>query len=123
MAPADPMELGRSFSSCESVASRYIHPIESNGPVTRGTKRESTTMSSNYSEYSVTVGTDPGYYGSQCSEEDGRRIAESIADLIRREFVGIQINMSDTGRPVTGPDSQVVEEIREWVESNWTAAL
>ena len=81
------------------------------------------STTTDYSEYTVTVGTDPGYYGSQCSEEDGKRIAESIADLIRSEFAGILINMSDTGRPVTGPDSEVVEEIRIWIEDNWTAAL
>lgn len=76
-----------------------------------------------YSEYSIMVGTDPGYYGSQCGDEDAQRIANSVADLIRREFPGIQVNLTEIGRPVTGPDSEVVEEIREWVENNWTAAL
>ena len=76
-----------------------------------------------FSEYSVTVETDPGYYGSRCTDADAVKIANGIAELIRSEFPGIQINTQSVGRPVTGPDEEVVEDIRRWVDDNWTAAL
>ncbi len=76
-----------------------------------------------YSEYSVTVGTDAGYYGSQCTEADAVRIADGIAELIRNEYPGIQVNIQSVGRPVAGPDEEVVDDIRRWIEDNWTAAL
>lgn len=87
-------------------------------------KRKSEKMNStDYSEYSVTVGTDAGYYGSQCTDADAVRIADSIAELIRGEYPGIQVNTACIGRPVTGPDEEVVDDIRRWIEDNWTAAL
>lgn len=78
-----------------------------------------TTM--NYSDYSVQVTTDPSYYGSSCTQADADRIAANLGDMIRAEFPGVQI--TNSGRPVCGPDSGVVEEIRQWVEENWTNAL
>lgn len=79
------------------------------------------TTTADYSDYSVQVSTDPSYYGSTCTQADADRIAESLSQMIRSEYPGIQITTS--GRPVSGPDSDVVEEIRQWVEANWTAAL
>lgn len=78
-------------------------------------------MSANYSEYSVCVSNDPSYYGSTCTQADADRIASDLGRMIAAEFPGIQITSS--GRPVAGPDADVVEEIRQWVETNWTAAL
>ncbi|TXH40546.1 MAG: hypothetical protein E6Q97_39435 [Desulfurellales bacterium] len=74
-----------------------------------------------YSEYSVTVTNDPSYYGSSCTQADAERIAASLGDMIRGEFPGIRI--TDSGRGVCGPDDEVVEQIRQWVEENWTNAL
>lgn len=74
-----------------------------------------------YSDYSVQVSTDPSYYGSTCTQADADRIAESLGNLIRGEYPGIQI--TNSGRPVSGPDVDMCEDIRQWVEANWTAAL
>lgn len=76
-----------------------------------------------YSEYSITVGTDAGYYGSQCSDEDGVKIAGSVAELIRNEFPGIEVKIDLYGKRVTGPNEETVFEITRWIEDHWTAAL
>ena len=79
------------------------------------------STTTNYSEYSVRVSTDPSYYGANCTTEEAREIAPRLANMIESQFSGIQIR--DGGEYVTGPDSDVIEEIRQWVEANWTAAL
>ena len=76
-----------------------------------------------FSKYSIRVGTDAGYYGSQCTDADALRIAADIAKLIAREFPGINITTGETSKSVTGPDEATRDEIREWVENHWTAAL
>lgn len=76
-----------------------------------------------FSEYSIRVGTDAGYYGSQCTDADALRIAGDVAKLIAGEFPGINITTGETAKAVAGPDSAICDEIREWVESHWTAAL
>lgn len=74
-----------------------------------------------YSDYSVRISNEPSYYGSECSQADANRIAASLTKMIETEFPGIRVTTS--GRDYTGPDSDTCEEIRAWVESNWTAAL
>ena len=74
-----------------------------------------------FSDYTVSISTDPSYYGSECTAADADRIASSLANLIKSEFPGISVTAS--GRPVSGPDSETCDEIRRWVEDNWTAAL
>ena len=76
-----------------------------------------------FSEYSIRVGTDAGYYGSQCTDADALRIAADVAKLIEGEFPGINVTTGETSQSVTGPDEATCDEIREWVESHWTAAL
>lgn len=78
-----------------------------------------------YHEYSVTVSTDPTYYGSECSPQDAVRIASNIASLIRGEFPGIDVRIGSDigGRGVTGPDDAIVRQIEDWISTNWTTAL
>ena len=78
-----------------------------------------------YQNYSVTVSTDPTYYGSECSHHDAVRIASGIADMIRSEFPGIDVRIGSDigGRGVTGPDDAIVRQIENWIAENWTAAL
>ena len=76
-----------------------------------------------FSKYSIRVGTDAGYYGSQCTDADALRIAGDVAKLIENEFPGIAVTTGETSKSVTGPDEATCEEIRAWVESHWTAAL
>ena len=76
-----------------------------------------------YEQYSIRVGTDAGYYGSQCTDADALRIAADVAKLIEGEFPGINVTTGETSKSVTGPDEATCDEIREWVDTNWMAAL
>lgn len=80
---------------------------------------------STYSEYTVRVSTDPSYYGSACDQADATRISDSIAKLVEGQFPGVTIIKESEigGRGVSGPDQDTVDEIAEWVASNWTSAL
>ena len=80
---------------------------------------------STYSEYTVRVSTDPSYYGSDCNQADANRIADGVAKLIEGQFPGVAIIKESEigGRGVIGPDQETVDEIADWVASNWTAAL
>lgn len=80
----------------------------------------------NYSEYTVKISSEPSYYGSECTQQDANRIVESLSNLIRTEFPGIQTENYVDGQgssKTTGPDESVVEEINLWIENNWLAAL
>ncbi|HQI34567.1 MAG TPA: hypothetical protein PLK87_17970, partial [Verrucomicrobiota bacterium] len=87
------------------------------------TIRKNDTTMNDFSQYSIRVGTDAGYYGSQCTDADALRIAGDVANLIENEFPGINVTTGETSKSVTGPDEATCEEIRVWVESHWTAAL
>ena len=78
-------------------------------------------ITKNFGEYSVSISTDPSYYGAACTQDDARMISATLANLIRGEFPGI--NVTTSGRPVSGPDNETCEEIRRWIEDNWNAAL
>jgi hypothetical protein len=78
--------------------------------------------SPSYNEYGLGVTTDPRYYGSECTQDDADRIAANLAAMIEDKFPGICVTITSE-RGVYGPDSETVEEIRMWVQENWTAAL
>ena len=80
---------------------------------------------SEYSEYTVRVSTDASYYGSDCTQADANRIADDIAKLVASQFPGVTIIKESEigGRGVSGPDQEIVDEIADWISSNWTAAL
>ena len=75
----------------------------------------------NYSKYSVSISSDPSYYGSDCTQADADRIAASLTKMIEGEFPGISVTTS--GSKTTGPDSEVIDEINVWIGDNWTKAL
>lgn len=80
----------------------------------------------NYNEYTHKISKDQTYYGSGCSQSDADRIFESLGNMIRNQFPGIQIDEyrdGDGSCITTGPDEDVVSEIELWVSENWTAAL
>lgn len=79
-----------------------------------------------FSDYTVKISDDPGYYGSNCTVADGEQIAASIATLIQSEFPGINTEIFHDGygsSRTTGPDASVIEDINLWIENNWQAAL
>ena len=86
----------------------------------------SITVQRDYSQYEVRVSNDPSYYGSECTPDDGDRIASSICGLIESQFPGIQTELwmdCHTSSSTTGPNEDTVNSIEEWIELNWTAAL
>jgi hypothetical protein len=78
----------------------------------------------NYSEYAVKISSDASYYG-QVSPERASNIADDLARLIKNEFNGITVEISTEigGKPVSGPDFEICEDINVWIQKNWTAAL
>jgi hypothetical protein len=70
----------------------------------------------NYSRYSVFIGTDPAEYGSYCTQAGADSCAEMLAQLIAEEFDGIRVNVRENGSAVRGPDGDVCEEIRLWIQ-------
>ena len=79
-----------------------------------------------YSEYEVRVSNDPSYYGSECDADDGDLIANAICELIESHFPGIQTELwmeCHSSSSTTGPNEDTVNDIDEWIELNWTAAL
>ena len=79
-----------------------------------------------YSEYEVRVSNDPSYYGTECTPDDGDRIANAICELIEEQFPGIQTELwmeCHCSSSTTGPNQDTVDSIDEWIELNWTAAL
>jgi len=79
-----------------------------------------------YSEYTVSITREPEYYGSECSDADADRIADDLEAMIESEFPGIACVTYRDGQGsagVIGPDDDVCEEIREWIQDNWTKAI
>lgn len=79
-----------------------------------------------FAGYTAQVQDDPTYYGSECTEQDGREIAERLSRMICREFPGIEVRTwrdGDGSASTTGPDSETCQEIDRWISENWTAAL
>jgi hypothetical protein len=79
-----------------------------------------------YADYTVMISTDPSYYGSDCTNHRAMQIVYSLGKLIRGEFPRVNIEDYSDGMSssfTTGPDDQVVDEIDQWIETNWTAAL
>jgi|APGre2960657404_1045060.scaffolds.fasta_scaffold13429_3 hypothetical protein len=80
----------------------------------------------NYTEYTVKISGEPSYYGSECTQQDASRIVDSLGNLIKSEFPGIQIERYFDGHgssKTSGPDESIVDQINLWIENNWTAAL
>ena len=75
----------------------------------------------NYSKYTTAISNEPSYYGIECTQTDADRIAATLTKMIECEFLGI--NVTTSGSKTTGPDSEVIDEINEWISNNWTAAL
>ena len=74
--------------------------------------------------YGIDITTEPAFYGSACTEQEAVAIASRLSDMVEEEFPGITVYFShEGGRPVQGPEESVREEIRAWVENNWTAAV
>jgi hypothetical protein len=69
-----------------------------------------------YRKYTVTVGTEPSEYGSDCTPEQGERFAVYLAMLIAEEFEGVRVIVRDNSGPVSGPNAETCDEIRSWIQ-------
>ena len=76
-----------------------------------------------YSKYTVTVETDPSYYGSQCSPDEVIRLAMALSDRIEAELPGINVNLAQNKRVTSGPNEIVSTEIDAWISMIWTEIL
>lgn len=75
----------------------------------------------NYSKYTAAISNEPSYYGTECTQADADRIAASLTKMIEAEFAGI--NVTTSGSKTTGPNSELIDEINDWISNNWTASL
>lgn len=79
-----------------------------------------------YSEYTVRVSTEASYYGSSCTDEDAEDIAIRICNQTEREFPNLVTELwseGDGSCSTTGPNEDTCQEIDDWMQDNWTAAL
>ena len=90
--------------------------------MTTATDINSAIAAEDYSEYTVSISSDPVYYGTR---ERGEEIARDLGKMIEGNFLGIEVRLhGDHGNAATtGPDEETIEGIDRWVQENWTAAL
>lgn len=83
----------------------------------------------NYNQYAVKISNEPSYYGTECTQQDADRIVASMSDIIRDEFPGIGVEIyseaicSERSSSTSGGQAETRDEIDQWIENNWTAAL
>jgi hypothetical protein len=77
----------------------------------------------------VQLPTEPMYWGSTATDADVTRALDNLEAMIRREFsdapfeIAFERTGTPTGSGIHGDDAEAVEAIREFIETNWTAAL
>lgn len=79
------------------------------------------------SNITIQLPTEPSYWGSTATEADVDRIIGNLETMIRNEFSGVDIDfqrMSEPrGRGIWGDDESVIDDIHQFIQDNWTAAL
>jgi len=79
-----------------------------------------------YSEYTIFVSDEASYYGSECTDEQAEDIAMRICAQAEREFPNLVTEIwseGDGSCSTTGPNDDTCDEITQWMQENWTAAL
>jgi hypothetical protein len=77
----------------------------------------------------VQLPTETSYWGSTATDADVTRALDNLEAMIRREFsdapfeIAFERTRTPTGSGIHGDDADTVEIIREFIETNWTAAL
>ena len=77
-----------------------------------------------YSEYSIVISDDPQYYG--VTDQRADEIANRLTDMIVDRFPGILVIRESVGgssHPLRGPDSEVLDEIFDFVSDHWMSVL
>ena len=79
------------------------------------------------SNITIQLPTEPSYWGSTATKADVERIIGNLETMIRKEFGNIDIDfqhMSEPrGRGIWGDDESVIDDIYQFIQDNWTAAL
>ena len=76
-----------------------------------------------YSDYKYVYDSDPNQFG-ECTQEQASIYAVDLANLVERNFPGIQIEHHDAvSKNVLGPDDEICDEIGRWIEDNWMSIL
>jgi len=79
-----------------------------------------------YSDYTIFVSDEASYYGSECTDEQAEDIAMRICAQAEREFPNLVTEIwseGDGSCSTTGPNDDTCDEITQWMQENWTAAL
>lgn len=85
-----------------------------------------TLMECKYSEYTVRITKDPTYWGPRCTQRISDLIYTTLKGYIESQFPGINVEVWEErfNLPVIeGPDENIREEIRYWIQENCEAAL
>lgn len=78
----------------------------------------------NWAEYTLPLSNDPSCYGDVTIEQ-AAKITEDLTAKVRASFPGLNVEIRSMigSFNVTGPDQDACDQVREWVENNWTSAL
>ena len=77
----------------------------------------------------VQLPTEPSYWGSEATESDVERILSNLESMIAREFFSSPYNISfertatPSGSGIHGDCEAACDDVRLFIEENWTAAL
>jgi hypothetical protein len=77
----------------------------------------------------VQLPTEPSYWGSQAAQSDVERILSNLESMIAREFSSSPYNISfertatPSGSGIHGDCEAACDDVRLFIEENWTAAL
>lgn len=77
----------------------------------------------------VQLPTEISYWGSDCREQDIDRILSNLETMIEREFSDSPYNISfertatPIGSGVNGDCEAACDDVRTFIEENWTSAL
>ena len=113
-----PKKLFQKFRLHQSHWGRTVSAME-------GTNEMNNVTTTDYSEYKITVSSDPCCYGSDYTAVEAAAITARLVRGIEAQFPGIEARVClviETDE-VSGPDSDICEVISFWIQNNWTSAL
>jgi len=85
-------------------------------------------MKYTYTTMTIQLPTEPSYWGSPSTPTDVVRILDNLESMIRSEFgdrydLVFERTQTPQGSGVHPDDGSDGEEIYEWIQNNWGAAL
>lgn len=77
----------------------------------------------------IQLPTEPSYWGSEATDSDVDRILCNLETIISREFsdspynINILLTANPTGSGIHGDCEAACDDVRVFIEENWTLAL